>query len=103
MYNISIQDRAVSYDPAACAFQVTVGGETWQWCRVPHIRLSDDTRLPFADAECTHNSVDNGVEEGVRAEYAFDCGAESTITAVTHMMVAKESGRVSFRIRVEGD
>ena len=103
MYTLSIQDRAVSYDPAACAFQVTVGGETWQWCRVPHIRLSDDTRLPFADAECTHKSVDNGVEEGVRAEYAFDCGAESTITAVTHMMVAKESGRVSFRIRVEGD
>ena len=103
MYNFSIRSRAVSYDPVTCEFSLTVGGEVWQWCRVPYVRLSDGTQLSFSDAECGHEAVDNGVEKGARAEYVFRYGGESSIRAITHMMIETCSGRVNFRIRVEGD
>ncbi len=103
MYKLSIHGRDVSYDPTTCRFSVRVNEEDWEWCSIPYIALSDGAELPFNDAKCSHRAVDAGIEEGVRAEYRFALAGDSVITAVTHLMVEKATGRVSFRIQIEGD
>lgn len=102
MANYLIQGRtlALSGDPTACTYSVTIAGKTWTMTERPYVRFADGTVLPFP-APDTEGICKTGTTEGIAAVYT-GFGAHK-ITVHTKAEIETVTDDVYFTLQIDGD